>query len=115
MANTPKETPTQADTTKTAEKTEEKVVAKKPAEKIEMTELLGRIVTRILGALEKEDVGERQAELMAARRELRIWYESQSVAERKEVVRHVRKTAENFKQVAEQIHVDIVSLLMQDS
>lgn len=91
---------------------EEMKVMEKP---VGMPILLGRIVTRMLEALQSSEANVRQSEIAAARRDLRIWYESQSAAERKEVVRSVRKTAENFKQVAEQIHVDIVSLILGEA
>jgi ribosome recycling factor len=45
---------------------------------------------------------------------LRLWYESQSVENRKEVAKDAKKTMENFKLVAEQCFQELVMLTLSD-
>ena len=81
---------------------------------ITLPELVGQITTRILIALDGQDQGEKGVVVSAARKDLRLWYEAQSVENRKEVAKSARKTIENFKSVSEQLWSDIGFLTAQD-
>ena len=79
-----------------------------------LPELVGQITTKILTALESPDQGAKGAVVADGRRDLRVWYESQSVEHRQEIAKKSRKTIENFKSVAEQLWSDIGLLVAQD-
>ncbi len=79
-----------------------------------LPELVGNITTRILTALDGQDQGDKGIVVAAGRRDLRLWYEAQSVENRKDIAKAARKTIENFKSVSEQLWSDIGFLVAQD-
>ena len=96
--------------------------AKKPVTKlgavyydeVTLPNLIGKVTASILTALASGIDSVKGEAVTAGRREIRLWYESQSVEDRKEIAKNVRRIGEQYKQVSEQLHLDIVTLAMQD-
>jgi hypothetical protein len=76
--------------------------------------VIGSVTANILTALVSGDESAKGEAVKAGRRQIRMWYESQSVEDRKEIAKGVRRLGEQYKQVSEQLHLDIVTLAMQD-
>lgn len=79
-----------------------------------LPELLGSSTTSLLEALQGTIPAAKQAEIVRCQREMRIWYDAQPVADRKELARAARKTLEQFKMVAEQFFQEMMIISAQD-
>jgi len=82
----------------------------------EMTlpELLSVITKRVLTTLEQGDTAAKQNEINGCRNDLRLWYENQPVAKRRDIAKDSRRIMQNYRNIGEQFNSDLVSLTAQD-
>ena len=90
-------------------------VKEKVATDMSLPELMGSITQRILTVLEQGDTATKQSTIGNCRNDLRSWYESQPSDKRKEMAKDYKRIMQNYKNVAEQLNFDLVSLTAQDS
>lgn len=119
MAETKKQEVTKEEKPVESKETKESVAepmprANKGVQYMTLPEVVGRITTDVLTALDGQDQGVKGVAVAAGRRDLRLWYEAQSVENRRDIAKAARKTIENFKSVAEQLWSDIGLLVAQD-
>lgn len=76
--------------------------------------LMGNITQRIMSALAGDSAPEKQQAVASCTRDLRIWYESQPVEDRKERGKAARKAMEQFKMISEAMYQELVTVSAQD-